>query len=504
MASEVFWKIDHLCMSFPAVKALQDICLEINKGEILGLLGENGSGKSTLIKCLSGVHQPQSGEIIINGKPVKISNPQEACRLGVSTVYQEFSLVPTLSVYENVFLGQLHMKKSGLVDWQTMYGKTRDILDALEIHISPSAIVSTLSVAEQQLVEIAKGYNTSGSLFILDEPTTALSEPEVIRLHSLLSSLKKDGHTIIYISHRLDEMLTIVDRVAVLKNGVLAGVIPKEQLCIDTIVQLMSGRVIADHYPKQKNARDEVILKVENLRTKNGVNGVSFEVRKGEVFGLAGLLGSGRTEIARALFGVDKLSDGRIIFKGKEIHIDSPQKAIDSGLAFITENRKTDGLFFNFNGIKNSTTAKIKKLFRSRILRVMDLKKEKESYLESVRKLEIEPLSAVKLVSYLSGGNQQKVVISRWLFADADFFIMDEPTQGIDVGARLQVYNIINELTKIGKSILLISSDHLELLSMSDRIATIRSGKITQISNAQDMDKKSIMSDGHLHGEAKI
>lgn len=504
MTSEVFWKIDHMCMSFPAVKALQDVCLDINKGEILGLLGENGSGKSTLIKCLSGVHQPQTGEIYINGKQVKITNPQEASRLGVSTVYQEFSLVPTLSVYENVFLGQLQRKKSGFVDWKTMYNKTKDILDTLEIHIDPSAIVSTLSVAEQQLVEIAKGYNTSGSLFILDEPTTALSEPEVIRLHAILAGLKKDGHTIIYISHRLDEMLMIVDRVAVLKNGALAGIIAKRELSIDTIVQLMSGRVISEHYPKEKNTRSQVILKVEDLRTQKGVNGVSFDVRKGEVFGLAGLLGSGRTEIARALFGVDKVTGGKIIYKDKEVVIDSPQKAIESGLAFITENRKTDGLFFNFNGTKNSTTAKIKKLFRSRMIRLMDLEKEKTSYLESVQKLQIEPLSAVKLVSHLSGGNQQKVVISRWLFADSDFFIMDEPTQGIDVGARLQVYNIMNELTRAGKSILLISSDHLELLSMSDRIATIRSGKVTQISNAEDMNKKSIMSDEHLHGEAKV
>jgi len=494
MAKEIFWQIKDITMSFPGVKALDNVSLDIYKGEILGLLGENGSGKSTFIKCLSGVHVPQSGQFIKNGEVVKFANSSDSQRQGVATVYQEFSLVSTLSVTENIYLGRLLKDKNGFVDWKSMRAKTLEILNTLQIDLDPDKIVSELSVAEQQLTEIVKGYTANGSLMILDEPTTALTEPDILRLHALLKRLSKEGHTIIYISHRLDEVMDIVNRVAILRNGVLTGIIDRKELTIDDIVEKMSGKVISEHYPKQNNVQDEIVLKVEDIKTENGVNGVSFDVKKGEVFGLAGLLGSGRTEIAKAIFGVDKLVNGKITYKGKAIKEIDPRTAIESGFAYITENRKTDGLFFNFNGSKNSTSAKIKKLFKSNKLKLLNLKKEEQTYDESIKKLSIEPMSAYKTVNFLSGGNQQKVVISRWLFAESDFYIMDEPTQGIDIIARLQVYNIMNDLTKMGKSILLISSDYLELLSMSDRVATVKSGMITNIVNAKDADKKTILS----------
>lgn len=494
MKAKVFWQLKNITMRFPGVIALNNVSLNIYKGEILGLVGENGSGKSTLIKCLSGIYQPQKGKFYYQGKPVKISSSMLSRKLGVSTVYQEFSLVPTLTVTENIFLGRLMKDKKGFVDWGTMREKTESILDTLKIDIDPNKIIYNLSVAEQQLVEIAKGYTANGSLVILDEPTTALTAPDIKRLHELLRRLASTGHTIIYISHRINEVIEVVNRIAVLKNGELAGIANISEITMDGIVKMMSGRHITEHYPKQCNVQNEVILKVENITTENGVNGVSFEIRKGEVFGLAGLLGSGRTEIARALFGVDKITSGKIYFKGKKVKFNNPRQAIEAGIAYITENRKTDGLFFNLNGPKNSTTAKIKKLFRSNRLRILDLKKECKIYDESNKKLKIEPMSNYKMVGFLSGGNQQKVVVSRWLFSEADFFIMDEPTQGIDIGARLEVYNIINELMAASKSILLISSDYLELISMSDTIGNLKFGRITSIKDARDVDKKLIIN----------
>ena len=375
-----------------------------------------------------------------------------------------------------------------------MRKSAKETLDLLNIDIDPDTIVSKLSVAEQQLIEIAKGYTANGSLMILDEPTTALAEPDIKRLHALLRRLSEEGQTIIYISHRLDEVMEIVERVVVLRNGALAMIFDKQDLSIDGIVEAMSGRVISEHYPKEHNSQDEVVLEVGNISTDNGVHDVSFTVKKGEVFGLAGLLGSGRTEIARALFGVDPLTNGKIILRGKELKNLSPERAIENGVAYITENRKTDGLFFNFEGPKNSTSARLEKLFRSKNIRILQLKKERSSYDDSTNRLSIEPMSVSKTVNYLSGGNQQKIVIARWLFAEADIFIMDEPTQGIDIGSRLQVYNIINELTKVGKSIILISSDFMELLSMSDRIATVRFGQIEKIMNAKDASKVTMFN----------
>lgn len=494
MKKEVFWQLKNITMCFPGVKALDNVSIDVYKGEILGLLGENGSGKSTLIKCLSGVYIAQDGEFIRNGAVVRITNSQDARELGVSTVYQEFSLVPTLSITENMFLGRLLKDQFGQINWKLMRKSAKETLNLLNIDIDPDTIVSKLSVAEQQLIEIAKGYTANGSLMILDEPTTALAEPDIKRLHALLRRLSEEGQTIIYISHRLDEVMEIVERVVVLRNGALAMIFDKQDLSIGGIVEAMSGRVISEHYPKEHNSQDEVVLKVGNISTNNGVHDVSFTVKKGEVFGLAGLLGSGRTEIARALFGVDPLTNGKIILRGKELKNLTPERAIENGVAYITENRKTDGLFFNFEGPKNITSARLKKLFRSKNIRILQLKKERSSYAESIDRLSIEPMSVSKTVNYLSGGNQQKIVIARWLFAEADIFIMDEPTQGIDVGSRLQVYNIINELTKAGKSVVLISSDFMELLSMSDRIATVRFGQIEKIMDAKDASKVTMFN----------
>jgi len=496
VGKESFWQVQDLTMRFPGVIALDNVSLEINKGEILGLLGENGSGKSTLIKCLSGVNHPQGGTIYREGQAVKLTSTQEARKNGVATVFQEFSLAPSLSVTENMFLGRLKRGALGKVDWNGMRAQVQKMLGTLEIEIDPDSLVSELSVAEQQMVEIAKGFTTGGSLMILDEPTTALAEPDIIRLHALLRRLASEGQAIIYISHRLDEVMEIVDRAVVLRNGKLVRTLCKEAMSIDAIVEAMSGKVISEHYPKEHNAQEEVCLRVEGLCSSGGIKDATFEVKKGEVLGLAGLLGSGRTEIARALFGVDKVTSGTIELSGKRLEKLSPSKTCKCGIAYVTENRKTDGLFFNFEGPQNTTSARLRKLMRQHFsFGKLSLKREQDSYRSAIEQLDIEPMSRQKLVGFLSGGNQQKIVISRWMFAEADLFIMDEPTQGIDVGARLQVYHIINELTRQGKSVVLISSDYLELIAMSDRIATVRRGRITNIMDAKDANKRDVFGD---------
>ncbi len=493
MGSEVFWRLENITKSFPGVKALDNVSLDIFKGEILGLLGENGSGKSTLIKCLSGVYTPDRGTFYKMEEPIKLSNAIVAQQQGISTVYQEFSLVSTLTVTENIFLGKLLKKKNGLNDWETMLEKTEEILEILQINIDSNSIISDLTVAEQQQVEIAKGYRSNGSLLILDEPTTALTIPDIKHLHKLLRRLAEQGHTIIYISHRLDEVVQIVDRIATLRNGVLTGILDKSEIDIDNIIQLMSGRRITEHYPKQFNSTEEILLSVKNLQTENGVNDVSFDIKKGEVFGLAGLLGSGRTEIANALFGIDKITNGEIELFGKKINIKNPQEAIVKKIAYLTENRKTDGLYFNFNGPQNATSAKLKKLLGKGLISFLSLKKEDEAFGEYIDLLGIHPLARYKSVEFLSGGNQQKVIIARWLFTEADLLILDEPTQGIDVGAKLEVYKVINQLTKAGKSILLISSDYPELLAMSDTVGILRNGKIVKIAKADTISEVSIL-----------
>ena len=492
MSSEVFWRLENITKTFPGVKALSRITLNIYKGEILGLLGENGSGKSTLIKCLSGVYQPDEGCFYKQGKQVRLTTPQVAQQHGIATVYQEFSLVPTLSVTENIFLGKL-IKRNGFNDWRRMYEEARAILQKLELNIDPNTVISDLTVAEQQQVEIAKGYTANGSLLILDEPTTALTIPDIKRLHNLLRRLAEQGHTVIYISHRLDEVVQIVDRIAVLRNGVLTGLLDKDEVDINSIIHMMSGKKITEHYPKEKHVRDEVLLEVRHLRTATGVNDVSFKIRRGEVFGLAGLLGSGRTETANALFGIDKVTGGEILLKGQKVRINNPYDAISKGIAYLTENRKTDGLFFNFNGPENTTSAKLKKLLVGKIFKILNLKREDEVFCEYIDSLSIDPLARYQSVNFLSGGNQQKVVIARWLFTEADIFILDEPTQGIDVGAKLEVYKAINQLTKAGKSVLLISSDYTELLSMSDTVGIIRRGVIVKTAPPEELNETAII-----------
>jgi ribose transport system ATP-binding protein len=486
------WAAKGIRKSFPGVQALDDVSLDLFPGEVHALLGENGSGKSTLAKVLAGVFPPEAGEIFHLGRAQTFRDPTEARACGVATIYQEFSLVPTLSVAENIYLGSYKTyPTSGLIDWKSIRGAAQKVLETLSLDIDPDAIVRGLSVAEQQLVEIAKAISMESSLLIMDEPTAALGLVETDHLMELIRRLKTQDKAIIYISHRLDEVFKIADRVTILKDGQKVGTAPISDLKMRDVVKMMVGFDIEQHYPKEVHAREETCLEVRGLTTVKGVDDVSFEIKKGEVFGLGGMLGSGRSEIARAIYGVDAVKRGSIRLLGQEMHFRATADAIQAGIGLIPENRKVDGSFFNFEGPKNITISRMNDVLRGPFL---DLGLERMVGFNFVKKLDISPAAMERSVQYLSGGNQQKVIIARWLFSQAKLLIMDEPTQGIDIGAKLDVYRVINELTAAGISVLLISSDFPELLAMSDRVAVVRDGRILQISESAGMTEFELIS----------
>jgi ribose transport system ATP-binding protein len=486
------WAARGIYKSFPGVQALDDVSLDIYPGEVHALVGENGSGKSTLAKCLAGVYPLDRGELLFRGVPLVFHNPTEARTHGIATIYQEFSLVPTLTVAENIFLGNYKTRKgTGMLDWKMIRIGTQEVLDQLSLDIDPEAIIKNLSVPEQQLVEIAKAISMNSSLLIMDEPTAALGITETKYLMGLIRRLTAQNKAIIYISHRLDEVFEIADRVTVLKDGHRVATAPISDLKMGTVVRMMIGFEIEKHYPKETHVQDTPCLEVENLSTDNGVHNVSFTIKAGEVFGLGGMLGSGRTEIARAIYGVDRITSGKLRLYGQEVHFHSPGDAIAAGVGLIPENRKVDGSFFNFEGPKNITISHLKDILRGPWL---NLSSENKVGMTYIKKMNISPAALERSVQFLSGGNQQKVIIARWLFSRARLLIMDEPTQGIDIGAKLEIYKVINEMTSSGISVLLISSDFPELLAMSDRVAVVRDGRILQITEGNKMTEFELIS----------
>lgn len=486
------WELRGVSKSFPGVQALNAVSIALYPGEIHALVGENGSGKSTLAKVLTGAHQPDAGEILFLGQPITLPDPTAAWMRGVAAIYQEFSLVPTLSVAENICLGHLpHVRPAAVVDWPQMRRHARQVLEPLGIRVDVDAPVQALSVAEQQLVEIAKAISADSRLLIMDEPTTALALHETRRLHELIRGLARRGRAILYISHRLHEIIGLATRVTVLKDGRLVATRASSDLDLNTVVRLMVGAEIAEHYPKEGHATDQPLLEVQDLSTDGGANRVSFTLYRGEVLGLGGVVGSGRTAIGRALVGVDPLVSGTLVLEGRPVTFRSPADAIAAGIALIPENRKSDGLFWNFSGLRNITISRLPALLRGPL---MSLQREQDLGATFIQKLRIDPAARWRSVGLLSGGTQQKVMIARWLFAGAKVLILDEPTQGIDVGAKVEVYRLINDLTAQGKAVILISSDYRELLAMSDRVAIIRDGRVSTIAPAAELDEYAIIA----------
>jgi len=465
--------------SFPGVQALKGVDLAVDAGEVHCLVGENGAGKSTLMKVLMGVYRPDAGEIRLRGRPVHIAHPRQALDLGLTMVFQELNLVPVLSVAENVFLGMepLLVRPLGVVNWRALRQRTREVISRFGFPLRPETIVGRLSRAQQQLVEIVKALVTSSKIVVMDEPTSSLSLEETEQLFEIIRRLRDEGVAVIYISHRLEELGEVGDRVTIMRDGerVHTGEIATTDL--STMIRHMVGRELTDMYPKETVAIGRERLRVEGLTAQGGrVRDVSFSVRAGEIVGLAGLVGAGRTELAETLFGVAPVERGTILVDGRPRHLRSPHDAIRAGIGLLTEDRKRTGLLLNLPVTHNVTIAALKRLLRAFHL---PLGAERGMTEEYVDRLDIRTPSVRQIVVRLSGGNQQKVVLAKWLCAQSQILIFDEPTLGIDVGAKIEVYRLLCELACQGAAILMISSDLPELLAMSDTILTMRRGEIT-------------------------
>jgi len=462
--------------AFPGVKALDDVSLEVWPGEVVALVGENGAGKSTLIKILSGCHRADAGEIILDGRRLERFSPQQAQAMGISVIYQEFNLAPPLSVAENVFVGRQPRTPAGTIAFGRMRAATQAILDELRLPLDARRLVQTLSVAEQQMVEIAKAISFRARIIVMDEPTAALTERETATLFELVRRLKRQGVAVIYISHRLQEVFAVADRVVVLRDGRNAGSLPIAAATVEKVVRLMVGRELKEMYRKPAVPAGEPVLEVRGLsRAASRVRDVSLSVRAGEIVGLAGLVGAGRTEIARALFGVDRADAGTVRVAGREVTIRSPRDAIRAGLGFVPENRKEQGLFLMMAVRENVTAAGLDALSRWDFVRFAAERRLVGALIDQLR---IRTPSQEQEVQYLSGGNQQKVVLARWLALRPRVLVLDEPTRGIDVGAKAEIYALMGELVRQGVGILMISSELPEILGMSDRVLVVRAGAL--------------------------
>lgn len=472
---------------FPGVQALDNVSLEVEQGEIHGLLGENGAGKSTLLKILSGAYQPDSGMIELGGEVVTANNPHHAQELGIVTIYQEFNLVPSLSVAENIFIGREPGSAGVFVSWRQLREQARDLLvNRLGLDINPMRLVRDLSVAEQQMIEIARALSMKSRLIVMDEPTSALSENEVKQLFKIMRELKAAGLSVIFVTHRLEEVGEICDRITVLRDGRNAGEANIQDVDVNDIIKMMVGRAVGELFSRTVQGKHgAVALSVRGL-SRHGttqdphatvLDNISFDVHKGEILGIAGLVGAGRTELARAIFGADPFSAGVIEVEGKVVKITSPRDAIRHGIGLVPEDRKQQALFLALAVRENTTIAMLSKLLRMNVF--IDRAAEM-SVMERYRKmLNIRMASSEQRVANLSGGNQQKVVIARWLALEPKVLIIDEPTRGIDVGAKAEVHMLLHEMAQNGIAIIMISSELPEIMAMSDRIITIREGRLT-------------------------
>jgi len=465
--------------SFPGVRALKNVDLNVYKGEVHALVGENGAGKSTLMKILAGVYEPDSGEIYINGTRAGITSPQKAIEYGVGIIYQELNLVPYLSAIDNVLLGHEKRNRLGFIDRKFQRAEAKKWLDYLGEGIIEDydVPVCRLSVAQQQMVEIAKALSLKAQIIVMDEPTASLTDKELNSLFSIIRGLKEKGVTIIYITHRLEELFVISDRVTVLRDGELIKCMETASTGKAGLICAMIGRELDKSFPPREHCiRDECLLEVKNLYAGKLLKDISFKLMKGEILGISGLVGSGRTELVRAIFGADPIDRGEVFMEGKKVHVSSPHHAVQLGIGLATEDRKAQGLFLDLSVKDNATISSIKKISKSGFI---DLKAELEIILRYISELKIKTLSYKKRVRELSGGNQQKVVLAKWLATDAKILILDEPTRGIDVGAKYEIYTLMNQLAQRGIGIIMVSSELPEVIGMSDRILVMHNGRIT-------------------------
>ena len=496
--SEFLLEMRGVCKSFPGVKALDHAQLRLRPGTVHALMGENGAGKSTLMKCMFGIYKMDEGEILFHGEKVTIHDPMEALKMGIAMVHQELQPIPARTIGENIFLGRYPIKKVlGLiptVDHKKMYEDTAALLKRVRMDFDPKAQLGTLSVSQMQSVEIAKAVSANCKVLILDEPTSSLTQNEVEALFRIVDDLKAEGVAIVYISHKMDEILRISDEVTIMRDGQYIGTWEAKELTTDMIISRMVGRELTNLYPKRENVPGEVVFSVENFTSINpkSFRNVSFELRKGEILGVGGLVGAQRTELMEGIFGTRSHTTGKITFHGKELKINRPKDAIDQGVAMLTEDRRQSGIMGVLSIADNISIASLKKYVDGGIM--LNRKKIEQLVQDNVQKMNIKTPSSKTLIQSLSGGNQQKVLIGRWLANDPEVLILDEPTRGIDVGAKYEIYCIIAELAKQGKSIIMISSEMGELIGMSDRIMVMCDGKVTGFIDSQDATQESVMS----------
>ncbi len=480
--------------NFPGVCALNKVDFDIYEGEVHALCGENGAGKSTLMHIFAGVYDYDSGSIFIDGNEIRIKNQRVANELGISIVYQERSLIEGLNVAENVFSARHPVKKASWIDWKKLYRETREILNSLDINIDPKRMVSTLSPAMQQMVEIAKALSIKPKVLVLDEPTATITEKEAVALFELVKKLKENGMAIIFISHRLAEIFSIADRVTILKDGLKVKTANVADINTDWLVTQMVGRELEFKRMKRDlpdEVTDEVVLEVRDF-TSDVFKDVSFNLKKGEIIGFAGLTGAGRTEVMRALFGADKRRAGEVVLRGKPVDIKTTGQAIELGICYMPEDRKAQGIFLEMSVAWNIISANIKSVCsgKGRLINKKKINGQAEIY---KKKLRIATPSITQKVINLSGGNQQKVVIAKWLMVDSDILIVDEPTRGVDVGVKSEIYEIMKQMTREGKSIIIVSSDLPEVLTISDRIYVMYEGRITGILDGDEASEELIM-----------
>ncbi len=471
---EYILEVDHVTKRFPGVVALKDMHLAVRPGEIHGLIGENGAGKSTLIKILTGVYIADEGEIRIDGEKRNFRNPNDAVAAGIACVYQELNIERLLSVTDNVFINKW-LKKGILLDYHAMHQKVAELMASLGQKVDPRKPAGTLGMGVQQMIEIAKAVLIDAKLIIMDEPTSSLGEKEVEQLMKTCRELKNRGIAILFVSHKLEELFELCDRVTVIRDGEYIDTRDIEEWNNDSLITAMVGRAVENQFPKEYGTKGECRLKVENLCVGGVLSNVTFEAYGGQVLGFAGLVGAGRTETMRAIFGADPIDSGKIWVNGKEQKICTPAQAIKAGIAFLTEDRKGQGLVLQESVRTNLILSSFKRYSRGVFL---DETRIEEAGEDNIKTLRIKTPNAFEVVGQLSGGNQQKVVIGKWLNTDADIFIFDEPTRGIDVGAKVEVYNVINNLVLAGKCVIMVSSEMPEILRISDRVVVMREGKV--------------------------
>ena len=486
-----------ICKSFPGVKALDHAQLCLRPGRVHALMGENGAGKSTMMKCIFGIYSMDEGEIIYEGKPVKIKDPLEALHMGIAMVHQELQPIPARTVGENIFLGRYPMKKLfgiiPVVDHDKMYADTAALLKKVRMDFDPRQMLGELSVSQMQSVEIAKAVSANCKVLILDEPTSSLTANEVEALFRIIEDLKAEGVAIVYISHKMDEILRISDDVTVMRDGQYIGTWEAKDLTTDFIISKMVGRELSNLFPERKNVPGEVVFEVENFTSINprSFRNVSFNLRKGEILGVGGLVGAQRTELMEGLFGIRSHTTGTIRYQGKELKINRPKDAIDQGIAMLTEDRRATGIMGVLSIADNISVASLKKYLDFAFC--LNNRKVEQLVQKNVKKMNIKTPSSKTQIKSLSGGNQQKVLIGRWLANDPDVLILDEPTRGIDVGAKYEIYCIIEELARMGKSIIMISSEMAELIGMSDRVMVMCDGRVTGFIDGAEATQENIM-----------